>query len=248
MDFLLNLKKLILHNKKYKNNLIMGDFNFDISNQDTLNQGFLHILLEHGYCPGFCNITRPSDKTYNSGTCIDNIFIKLDKIAYKTFTLRIPLTDHFPLFMSLNKIRTIENLHTIKRINYNKLTTDASTINWSELSQINDPNIALNNLIDKIKICLSKAEYTKIPNKTNIMKPRKDWVTKAIMISSKTKEKLYKIWKKDPNNNRKREEYKKFTNILKDIVNKAKESYDKKLIESSMNNIKSMWNVINQKI
>ena len=55
------------------------------------------------------------------------------------------------------------------------------------------------------------------------MKPRKDWVTKAIMISSK----LYKIWKKDPNNNRKREEYKKFTNILKDIVNKAKESYDK---------------------
>ena len=150
--------------------------------------------------------------------------------------------------MSLNKIRTIENLHNIKRINYNKLTTDASTINWSELSQINDPNIALNNLIDTIKICLSKAEYTKIPNKTNIMNPRKDWVTKAIMISSKTNEKLYKIWEKDPNNNRKREEYKKFTNILKDVVNKAKESYDKKLIESSMNNIKSMWNVINQKI
>ena len=64
------------------------------------------------------------------------------------------------------------------------------------MSQINDPNIALNKLIDKIKICLSKAEYTKKPNKTNIMNPRKDWVTKAIMISSKTKEKLYKIWKK----------------------------------------------------
>ena len=105
--------------------------------------------------------------------------------------------------MSLNKIRTNENLHTIKRINYNKLRADTSTINWSELSQINDPNIALNYLIDKIKICLSKAEYTKKTNKTNIMKPRKDWLTKAIMISSKTKEKLYRIWKKDPNNNRK---------------------------------------------
>ena len=148
--------------------------------------------------------------------------------------------------MSLNRIQTIENLHTIKRINYNKLRADASTINWSELSQINDPNIALNNLIDKIKICLSKADYTKNPNKTNIMKTRKDCVTKAIMISSKTKEKLYKIWKKVPNNNRKREEYKKFTNILKDIVNKAEGSYDKKLIESSMNNIKSMWNVMSK--
>ena len=64
------------------------------------------------------------------------------------------------------------------------------------MSQINDPNIALNNLNDKIKLCLSKAEYTKKTNTTNIMKPRKDWITKAIMISSKTKEKLYKIWKK----------------------------------------------------
>ena len=116
------------------------------------------------------------------------------------------------------------------------------------MSQINDPNIVLNNLSDKIKICLSKSEYTKKPNKTNIMKPRKDWVTKAIMISSKTKEKLYKIWKKDPTNDRKRAGYKKFTNILKDILNKAKESYDKKLVESNMNNIKSMWNDINQKI
>ena len=129
--------------------------------QDTLNQEFLHILLEHGYCPGFCNITRPSDKTCNSGTYIDNIFIKLDKIAYRTFTLRILLTDHFPLFMSINKIRTIENIDTIKHINYNKLRTAADSINCSELSLLNNPNLALNNLIDKIKICLCKAEYTK---------------------------------------------------------------------------------------
>ena len=80
----------------------MGDFNFDILNDETTNQEFLHVLLEHGYFPGFCNITRPSDKTGNSKTRIDNIFIKLDKIAY--FRLRIPLTDHFPLFISLNKI------------------------------------------------------------------------------------------------------------------------------------------------
>ena len=72
----------------------MGDFNFDILNHETINQEFLYILLENGYCPGFSNITRPSDKTGNSGTYIDNIFIKLDKIAYKTFTLRIPLTDY----------------------------------------------------------------------------------------------------------------------------------------------------------
>ena len=72
------------------------------------------------------------------------------------------------------------------------------------------------------------------------MKPRKDWITKAIMKSCSTKEKLYKLWKKDPNNTRRREEYKKFTNILKNIINNAKESYDKKQIEYSMNNSNSI--------
>ena len=39
-EFIINLKKLIEHNKKYKNNLIMGDFNFDILNHETINQEF----------------------------------------------------------------------------------------------------------------------------------------------------------------------------------------------------------------
>ena len=64
---------------------------------------------------------------------IEKILIKLDKIAYRTFTLRIPLTDHFPLFMSINKIRTTENIDTINHINYNILRTAADSINWSEL-------------------------------------------------------------------------------------------------------------------
>ena len=101
-----------------------------------LNQESLHILLENGYCSGFSNNTRPSDKICNSGTCIDNICIKLDNIAYKTFTLRIPLTDHYPHFMSINKIRT-QNIYTLYRINYNKLRTAAvSRGRWGEMGSV----------------------------------------------------------------------------------------------------------------
>ena len=192
MEFLCNLKKLIKHNSKYKNNLIMGDFNFDILNQDTINHEFLQILLEQSYCPGFSNIIRASDKTCMSGTCIDNIFIKLDEIAYKTFTLRVPLTDHFPLFMSINKIRNSKIRETMNHITYTKLKSFAASIDWSELSQINDPNTALNNIIDKVKIRLRKAGYTKT-SKANNAKPRKNWITKAIMKSCNTKEILYKL-------------------------------------------------------
>ena len=202
-EFLLILNNLINNNNKYKNSLIIGDFKFDISNHESINQEFLHILLEHGYCPGFRNITRRSDRNNNSGTCIDNIFIKLDKINYKTFTLKIPLNDHFPIFMTINKIRTTKDAHAMNRINYNKLKTEAESINWSELSLINEPNLALNNLVSKIKICLNKAEYSKIDYKKNILYPRKNWITSAIIKSCVTKEKLHKLWKQDPNNQRK---------------------------------------------
>ena len=80
------------------------------------------------------------------------------------------------------------------------------------------------------------------------MRPRKNWITREIMKSCTTKEKLYTLWKEDPYNNRKREEYKNFTNILKNIINKANDLYDKKQIEASRNSPKRIWMVINQKI
>ena len=97
-------------------------------------------------------------------------------------------------------------------------------------------------------MCLRKAEYKIKTNKNKNMRPRKKWINKSIIKSCVTKEKLYKFWKKDPYNNRKREEYKNLTNILKNVINKAKELYDKRQIESSMNSPKKIWNVINQKI
>ena len=71
-------------------------------------------------------------------------------------------------------------------------------------------------------MCLCKAEYKIKINKNKNMRPRKNWITKPIMKFCTTKEKLYKLWKEDPYNNRKEEECKNFTNILKNIINKAK--------------------------
>ena len=52
------------------------------------------------------------------------------------------------------------------------------------------------------------------------------------------------IIEKNPNNP---ENYKKFNSILRRIVNKAKESFDKELIQAKMNNPKSLWK-LNQKL
>ena len=41
----------------------------------------------------------------SKGTCIDNIYLKLDKIAHKSYILTIPFNDHYPILMSIKKIK-----------------------------------------------------------------------------------------------------------------------------------------------
>ena len=80
------------------------------------------------------------------------------------------------------------------------------------------------------------------------MKPRKKCITKAIITSCKNKEKLYKIWKKDPNNTVKKENYKNYIKILNRIINQAQDDHERKQIQTTMNNQKNLWRIINNKL
>lgn len=204
-EFLMNFKELLHSNKKNKNNLIIGDFNIDILNHDSIDQEFLQTLLEKGYLPGISSITRPSDNNNNNGSCIDNFYLHLNNIKHKSFLLEIPFNDHYPILMQVKKMKKeIKKDTKNNKINYQKLQNIANTLDWQEINQLDDPNIAMNTLIDKIKYCINKAEETNTNKKGNKSKPRKNWITKGIIVSCQTKEKLYNIWKKDPNNDKKK--------------------------------------------
>lgn len=62
------------------------------------------------------------------------------------------------------------------------------------------------------------------------------------------KRETQEIWKNDPKNTTKKDNYKNYVKILNQIINKAKENYDKKLIESNQNNQKNLWKIINTKL
>jgi hypothetical protein len=243
-EFTLYFKDLLRMNRKLKNHLIIGDFNIDINSNETMDQEFLQILLENGYYPGFNKTTRPANSDINKGTCIDNIYIKLQQMEHKNFTLAIPFNDHYPILMSLKKTKKINKPNTYKYIDYNKLAEIGKNTNWTDI-QYNDPNTAIDQLIIKIKQCISKSE---ILNKSNKTIPRKSWITKAIIKSCLTKERLYKQWKKDPNNTLKKDAYKNYAKILHKTINIARNSHEKKLIEKNQNNQKNLWNIINTKL
>lgn len=246
-EFVLNVKKYLKLKRNVKNHLIIGDYNINILQNSNISQDFLNNFLENGYFPGFLNTTRPYDLANDSGTCIDNIFIKDSTISTQAFKLNIPWPDHFPLFVNINKTfvnREINKKDTDHRINYNKLTKAAKDFNWFQY-QIDDPNEAINKLIEGIQKCVEKSKFEIKRNKN---KPRNEWITKAILKSCRKKEKLYKKLKKDPRNEILRNEYKNYIKVFKKVCKDAKIKHDKKLIENNSGNKRQLWSIINSKL
>lgn len=128
-EFLLTFKELLQINKKHKNNIIVGDFNIDILSQENLDQEFLQVILENGYCPGINNITRPSENDLNKGSCIDNFYVQLKNANFKSYIIRTPFNDHYPIILSLKKFKKTKNDQKNAKIIYKKLYRTADTIN-----------------------------------------------------------------------------------------------------------------------
>ena len=135
----------------------MGDFNIDLLDLESLSHEYQCNFLDEGYIPEFSGITRPS-----IGNCkgIDNVFIKNKDLKIETYKLKKSLTDRYPLFIAINKIKTDSKDPHIT-LNYNKLTNIAATRNWNELILIQDPNAATDQLINKIKLCIEMAKTMK---------------------------------------------------------------------------------------
>ena len=78
-------------------------------------------------------------------------------------------------------------------LNYKKLAIIASQTYWTEYKKIDDPNEAINLVIDGITQCQKKSKRNRV--KENYP-PRKEWITSALLKSCKEKDKLYKQLKK----------------------------------------------------
>jgi hypothetical protein len=214
--------------------------------EDEYSLELLDNMMEKGFFPGFIHTTRPNNSG-GVGSCIDNIYIKTASIDTKTYKITIPFTDHYPLFLKLNKSPKESKVNNTYHYNYYKLQNIAFTKNWNIIESMHDPDDATEFLISEIQDCLEKSkEVHKTKKKSRY--PRKDWITNAIMISCEKKERLYIRMRKEPNNNLIKTEYKNYTKRLDKVINEAKIKHERNLIKNNANNAKQLWKYINNKI
>lgn len=253
-EFVLSVKKYLQQSINVKNHCVIGDFNIDIllknvqANENNIGQEFLNNFLEKEFFPCFLGVTRPATKG-QGGTCIDNFFLKTNTMTAKSLKLINPFNDHYPLLVNLDKIKLMQRENKInKTLNYRKLVSIASKIEWNKILSIQEPNCAANEFISMIQQCTEKSTSAIKQRKNSRDSPRKKWITTAIIVSCKRKEMLYNMWKNNQENTTLKKEYVDYNKILARVIKDAKFKYERDKIKNHSNDPKKLWKIINDKI
>ena len=110
-----------------------------------------------------------------------------------------------------------------------------------------DPNKATNSFIDSINNFISLARINSKANTTkNKLKSRKKWITKTIIVSCKTKEKLYNTWKGEPDNEQLKTNYINYNKYLDKTIREAKINFERNRF--FQNSLRQLWKLINTKL
>ena len=226
------IKVIFNANKEKKNVFIAGDFNIDALkyNKFKSTKQFFDTMFEKGLFP--C-IHKPTRITKKSQTIIDNIFSNILNNDFECGIFKTDISDHFPNFLIVRDIRSINSERSIKRSIYKRdlskqkiesFRKALEETSWNDVTIFNqNTNAAYDIFSEKIQDTFD----TFCPIKEVKLKPKEilnPWMTNGLKKSSKRKQKLYnKFLKsrsiKDENN------YKTYKAFYQKLIKTAKKTY-----------------------
>ena len=217
---------------------ILGDFNIDILQKTKdISKDLLNMMLSFGFKQFINEPTRYG----RNNTCIDLIFTNSDHIS-NSGTLNLNYSDHQATFITKKKksIKT-EKESFIGRSYKNYIPEDFQNTlkneNWDDLFLINDPNLAWNFLIEKIRKCLDDM----CPKKNfNINKYKEKWMNRDLMELIIDKDKAIKKAKKS-GNILDFQIAKRLKNETGKLISNAKKTYLENEFENAKGDPKKFW-------
>lgn len=202
-----------------------GDFNINMLVDSPVERQFRTLLTTHGYCN---HISAPTRMTVNTSTCIDLFITNLNLRNVKAGVFSHSISDHMPIFLSLNrKVKTLNACtHEFQLISQHRLEAfrnEMCCTDWNTVYNAQNADLAYESFLLIFTSCYHKCfplrHGTKRPAKI-----RKPWVTKELLDKIKTKTRLYLkfIASRDPDDF---SFFKSFRNKLNNELRKAKSSY-----------------------
>ena len=229
---------------------LVGDYNIDLSkiNSDVKVKNYLGDLYSAG-CYSLINVPTRISPTCTS--TLDHIYTNSINKTRLSGVLTFDLSDHLPTFCILqtagkpNKKETSNRLiHDMKNFNIETYAEDAYN-RLQCLSLLSDPDTDLNNLMKIIQEVTSIHAPLRRPSRKEMKAKSKPWLTKSLLKSVKTKNKMFQFCYKQHNVDLIMK-YKKYRNKLTKLTQIAKRMYYQNQLTSHKNDLSQRWKIINE--
>lgn len=248
----------VLSQIKQKNatNIFLGDINIDLHKKDeNVTNEYINILAERGFFPYVNHSTRISEE---NESCLDHCFINIspnitNTINISPIVLKSNITDHYPIIIKL--IRKTQNKNTKENINneqtqtiynYKILKQLMQSETWQNLFQISDPNLAYESFLNILNTNLEKcSKILLIKSKEKKIKP---WITKGLVLAIRKRDKMKEDVNKNKNDIALLNKYKEYRNLTNNLIKKVKRDYYHNIILENKNNIKTVWEIVNESL
>ena len=209
-------------------------------------EDYVNMLFSYSLFP---IITKPTRITSHSATLIDHIYTNSAIFDLTAGILTHDITDHLPVFCLLantsndftdKAVIYYRDFSKFKKENY---LNDLRNTDWDALFH-KDLNITAKNISDTIQSIINKYAPMKIASRRKVKLIRKPWLTRGTLKSIKHKQKLYHTLSKNPQNTEKLSQYKKYSNLLNNIIKNRKRAYLISQFESNKSNLRKTWKLI----
>lgn len=252
IDSLNELQNLITSLPK-SSTFILGDFNINLFTDDHKLRKFEEIFLTEALTPLISTYThhRPQCKK----TCIDNILTNNPDAVLKSGTITNSMSHHLPIYQLSNLKTTKMSQAPIKQYyEFSKSNVDKfmKLLPTSLTYPYGNVTPEIDNFLKTYQDCLDKTCKLSSP-KTSKRNPNNNpWISVSIMESIKTKEKLYKSWKRTCTKNNKvgdralHKKYSDYRYTLKHIIKFSKNNFYGSKLQEVKGDSKKTWRIINQ--
>ncbi|XP_068697561.1 uncharacterized protein [Montipora foliosa] len=226
--------------------VVLGDLNFDLLEmpRPSATKNYLNIFQTLDFEQLITKATRPI-----SNSLLDHIFVSQKDFVTDSGTLPLSLSDHLPIFISLNSRSNIfkhpghKTLHirSRKSLSIDAFIDDLSCAPWSTLEVFNDPSEA----IEQWYLLFNDVLDTQAPVKSRrVKRPRPpDWFSAEIGVTIKERNRLHKLALAH-NNSSNWDAYRHARNKVVHMIRSAKRVFYRNAIKSNLDNPKNLWRII----
>ena len=226
-----------------------GDININILNkEDPDTNSYLNILMSLGF-QHF--ITKPTRVQNDLKTCIDHFFVKTKtnlKKSINFFIFEEKFTDHFPISCHIE--RQIENIEKQKKhiqdnkINFKELQRKLQDEKWQKVTETQDADQAYTQFHLILNKHIQDCSHTiNLPKKLTKIKP---WITTGLVTAINIRNRLGKKFEKNKNNQKVKEQYTRYKEMITKLIKTQKNEFYKKKISDAQGDMSKVWKVTNE--